>query len=128
VDAVTSVSTGPEPLDWTVYAGDRNRIRFMFQSGGDPWDITGAVLSAQARISATDPTVALTATCEVTEAVSGAATVAWDGEAVRTLLAEAETWVGVWDLQILEEGETLPLTVYRGKLTATMDVTKPVIP
>jgi hypothetical protein len=121
---VTVVSTGPAPQDLEVYAGDKNEVPLMFKAGNDAWDLTGAVLMAQARATAVDAVVALEATATLTSPENGSASIAWDGEEVRTLLAGAESWVGVWDLQILEAGQTLPRTVLRGKFTAAMDVTR----
>lgn len=121
---MATINSGPEPVDWNVYAGDANEETVIFQAGQDPWDITGAVIEAQARVTALDPAVALTATCTVVDAVNGEATIAWDGEAVRTLLAGADTWEGEYDVQILEQGKTLPRSLWRGKMTARYDVTR----
>lgn len=121
---MTSVTIGPSPCDIQVYAGDRNEITFRFQAGGDPWNITGAVLSAQARLTSRTPEIAITAIITVTDAINGTALVAWDGEQVRTLLAGADTWTGTWDFQLLEAGQSLPLTVLRGKFTAILDITR----
>jgi len=121
---VAAIISGPSPLDWKVYAGDRNEVVFSFEAGGAPWDITGASVAAQARIRATDPAVALDANVDVFDATSGKVTIAWDGEEVRALLAGADHWQGVWDLQITETGETLPITMLRGKFTAIYDVTR----
>ena len=108
-----------------MYAGDRNEQTFAFQQpDGSQWDITGAVITAQARATAADPVVAVEAVCTLTDSVAGLASVAWDGEAVRTLLAGEDTWVGVWDMQILEAGQTLPVTLVAGKFTAVHDVTR----
>ena len=119
-----SIVTGPSPLDWKVYAGDRNEAQFVFTAGGAPWDLTGADISAQARLRDIDPAVALTATTVWVDAAGGLATVGWDGEEVRALLAGATHWQGVWDFQVLEAGQTLPKTMLRGKFTAIYDVTR----
>jgi hypothetical protein len=121
---VAKISTGPSPLDWEAYAGDINRATLSMPSEADPVDITGAVVEAQARASASDATVAATATVTLVEPVLGTFTVEWDGEALRTLVAGEEKWTGVWDLQIIETGETLPRTVYRGVFTVIHDVTR----
>jgi hypothetical protein len=119
-----TIVNGPSPLDWKVYAGDRNEVTFTFRAGTGPWDLTGAALTSQARIRATDTVIALAAVTTITDPANGLATVAWDGEQVRTLLAGADHWVGVWDLQLLEAGQTLPTTMLRGKFTAIYDVTR----
>jgi hypothetical protein len=125
---MASVSSCPADLSWCVYAGDRNSELFEFLTVTDPWDITGAVVTAQARVTAVDPLPALTAVCTVVDPVNGLVTVAWDGEEVRTLLAGADRWTGVWDLQIVEQGQTLPRTMARGAITAVMDVTRTATP
>jgi hypothetical protein len=123
---VPTVVSGPAPLDWTVYAGDRNLAHFTFNAASSPWDITGASIAAQARLTATAVDVALTAAITIDDPEGGLVSVAWDGEQVRTLLGDADRWRGVWDLQILEFGMTLPVTLLRGKFTALLDVTRSV--
>ena len=102
-----TINSGPGEMDWIVYAGDRNKETFEIVSATDPVDITGAVVEAQARTTAKEPTVALTAAVDLTDPTLGRFTVQWDGDAVRTLLAGSDSWEGVWDLQIIESGETL---------------------
>jgi hypothetical protein len=92
-------------------------------SANDPVDITGMTITAQARIKASDPAIAATAIITITDPLKGEFTVEWDGEELRTLLAGAETWVGLWDLQMERAGE-LPRTVVRGAFTVTEDVTR----
>lgn len=117
------ISTTPTALDWDVYAGDNNRVTFQV-TAGDPVDLTGATIAAQARASAASTAVALTGTVGTSGLALGEFTVAWDGEAIRTLLGSLETWQGVWDLQVTLAGETLPRTHFRGRFTATLDVTR----
>ena len=122
---MAEIRTAPAQRAWTVYAGDRNTALLQFQQpDGSPWDITGATITSQARVEAADPAVALEATCVVVDGPAGVARMEWDGEAVRVLLAGADTWTGVWDLQILEAGQTLPETTLAGKFTALHDVTR----
>lgn len=122
---MAAIDSGPVACSWRVYAGDSNRQTFTFHATpGVPWDLTGAELQAQARASSTDVAVAVEAVCTITDATAGLVTVEWDGEEVRALLAGAEEWAGVWDLQILEAGQTLPVTLLVGAWTATMDVTR----
>lgn len=122
---MASLVSGPAQCDWTVYAGDRNLVPFVFTTDSAPWDLTGAVITAQARKTDTDADSSIEAVCVVTAAPIGAATVEWDGELVRALMTGTEnTWTGVWDLQILEQGETLPRTLLRGAFTAKMDVSR----
>lgn len=118
------LSSIPEALDWDVYLGDRNREKFTLPGDDGPIDITGAVVTAQARVRAPDPAVAATALITEIDFAQGEFYCEWDGEQLRTLLAGAETASFVWDLQVLEVGETLPRTLYRGALNVFHDVTR----
>jgi hypothetical protein len=119
------IVSGPVPLDWTgVYSGDANTEVFEIVGGDDPIDITGSLIEAQARVSATDDTIALTAVVELTAPTLGQFTISWPGEDVRTLLAGSESWSGVWDVQFTAPGETLPTTLLRGRFDAAADVTR----
>lgn len=121
---MVAITNGPSPLDWKVYAGDRNAVQFAFTAAGQPWVLTGAQLTAQARLSVVDEAVALTAVITIDDDEGGLATIAWPGDTVTQLLAGADKWAGIWDLQLLEAGQPLPTTVLRGKLTAALDVTR----
>ena len=123
---MAGIVSGPSPLDWKVYAGDRNEASFTFKAADQVWDLTGAQLTAQARLSAIDPKVGMTATITPIDEATGTYTIGWDGDVVTTLLAGLDSWKGVWDLQVLEAGQTQPTTLLRGKFEATMDVTKDV--
>ena len=120
-----SLCTGPQTLDWRcAYAGDTVQAAFRLLADGDPWDLTGATLTAQARRTSSDPDpAALTATVTVTDVVGGVALVKWDGEAIRALLGDASAWEGVWDMQVVEAGGTIR-TVVAGRFIAAMDVTR----
>jgi hypothetical protein len=123
--ATASICTGPTRVDWgCVRAGDRNVVRFELLAGGSPWNLAGAVLSAQARTEAVSEEVALTATIVEVDPSRGWYDVGWDGEDVRSLLAGAASWSGVWDLQVVEAEQVLATTVVHGTLSAEMDVTR----
>ena len=95
---------------------------------GDPWDLTGATVTAQARRTATDPVVALTASVTPVDAAQGIFAVSWDGNAVRALLDGEASWQGMWDLDVLEAGRAADgesVTVADGAVLAEMDVTRP---
>lgn len=111
-------------IDLCVIAGDRNRFVFRLLSDGDPWDTRGATVTAQARETAQTTTPALTATVTEVDASIGLWEVAWDGDAVRTLLGTAERWEGVWDLQVVEAGQSLGETPVGGAIGAVWDVTR----
>lgn len=122
---MVTVPFGPAVVDLTgVRAGDQNLMAVTLTTGGDPLDLTGATVTAQARKVVTDlGPPALSATVVVTDAAAGQCSVRWPGEDVRTLLGTAANWTGVWDLQyVVGSGE--PVTVCGGKFTAEQDVTR----
>lgn len=122
---MAAICTGPATLDWhCAYAGDDVRAVLQMIADGDPWDLTGATLLAQVRESrlADDPP-ALVATINDIDASSGQFEVVWDGESIRSLLGTAETWEGVWDLQVTSVGGVIT-TVAAGKFLAQMDVSR----
>lgn len=124
--AVPTLTLGPAQLNLAgIRGGDRNQFTVTLTVGGLPMNLTGLVVAAQARLTATDVDPPdLTAVCTVTNAVGGQFTVRWPGDAVTALLAGAETWTGVWDLQV-DNGVDDPLTVAAGTFDAVSDVTRP---
>jgi hypothetical protein len=80
-------------------------------------------VAAQARHQPTDPDPAVTALAAVADAEAGVITLQWPGDAVRSLLDGNASWVGVWDLQLVETGLD-PLTVAAGSFAAESDVTR----
>ena len=122
---MASLDLSPGVLDISgVRAGDRNAIRMTLTQDGTPVDLTGADIAAQAR-PAPAAAGALNAVIEERVDASGQFVLRWPGEEVRTLLGSAESWTGVWDLQILRPPDTEPDTVVAGKFAATLDVTRP---
>lgn len=122
---MAAIDTTPDTCSWKVYAGDRNWQEFaLFADEDMPWDITGAVFTAQARLTHADVVVAIEALCTVTDPVGGRLTVEWDGEDVRALLAGSSSWAGVWDLEMLGAPGQLPTTLLTGKFSAHLDVTR----
>ena len=88
-----TLALGPATLNITgVRAGDRNLFAVTLHDGVAPVDLTGLVLTAQARKLATDTEVAITADVVVTNAAAGQLTVAFPGGQVTTALAGAATW------------------------------------
>lgn len=106
-----------------VRAGDANTRRFTLTADGIPWDLTGATITAQARLHANDATPALTAVIDVDNPTGGSFLLSWPGDAVTATLAGELTWAGVWDLQI-DTGAAFPTTILAGRLVAQMDVTR----
>lgn len=121
---VTTVNAGPEQINITgIRAGDRNEILVTITDGGVPLDTTGAVVRAQARAKSTSPS-ALTATVIPADETKGEYLLQWPGDKVRQLLGAADRWDGVWDLEVVEAGNTVPLTLATGTFTAFMDITR----
>lgn len=121
--AVT-VPLGPAQVNLTgIRAGDRNLLTCTIRDKDLPVDLTGMVVSAQARKRSTDTGTALTANVTVTDAVAGEVEIRWPGDDVRTLLDGKPTWSGVWDLQ-MQSPPADPVTVCEGTFDAEMDVTR----
>ena len=97
-----------------VRAGDRNLLHVRITSAGVPLDLTGSTVTAQARKKSTDAVPAITADVEVTDAALGEIDLRWPGEQVTAALAGADTWAGVWDLQV-QAGADDPVTICAGK-------------
>lgn len=108
-----------------VRAGDSNTRSFKLSADGQPWDLTGMTVTAQARKKHTDPDPpALTAAITMTGAALGEFLLSWPGDQVTALLGAATAWAGVWDLQV-RSGSDLPVTVLAGKFQCAADVTRP---
>lgn len=122
---MATVNLGPAPLDMTgVRAGDRNAVGVAITASDAPFDLTGYVITAQARDTAIG-TIVVNAVIENISAAAGTFRLRWPGEDVRALFTGAQVnWAGVWDLQIKKAGED-PITVAAGIWAAQMDVTKP---
>jgi len=121
---MAEINSGPDILDWKVYAGDGNVEIFEFLLAGDPWNLTGAIIEAQARKTANDTVIAITATVTMVDETLGRYLIGWNGVALRALLAGQDQWVGEWDLQVLVANASLPRTFLRGRFTAVSDVTR----
>lgn len=122
---MSSLDLSPATLDLKgIRAGDRNLIAVALTTGGNPLDLTGQTVTAQARKKANDDSAVLDAVVEIDEdPTTGKLTLRWPGEDVRTLLAGQATFNGVWDLQITD-GTNDPMTVIAGSFAAVMDVTR----
>ena len=107
-----------------VRAGDKNERTFTLTQGGEVIDLTDAVVEAQARQHYSDTAPAITAVVEIIDPTSGRFALSWPGDQVASALGEAETWSGVWDLQVTGSGEDLPVTVLAGSIECVADVTR----
>lgn len=121
--ACVVVPLGPACVDLTgIRAGDRNYTEVTIKQKGQPVDLTGLTVTAQARKKPTD-TTALNAVIDVLDAAGGLVSMRWPGQEVTDLLAGKATWDGVWDLQIQSPPDDA-LTVAAGGFHAVMDVTR----
>lgn len=120
---MASLKLDPASLDISgIRAGDKNLIEMTLTQNGEPLDLTGMTIEAQARRMANDPD-ALTAVIEVLDAAAGKLSMRWPGEDVRTMIGEDVSWSGFWDLQTSTDGND-PVTIVAGKFSATMDITR----
>ena len=106
-----------------IRAGDLNRMQITLTLNGVPYDLTDAEVTSQARLKKSEAT-GIDAVIDIVDPVNGVITLRWPGDDVRELLAGAETWKGVWDLQVLNDGDPDPVTVIVGKFSAELDVTR----
>jgi hypothetical protein len=122
---MATVILGPAQLDLSgIRAGDRNTIAMTISFKGEPLDLTGLQLSAQARKTPSDPAIAVTAVIAIVDAPNGQITITWPGADVSSLFTGGiDTWAGVWDLQVGSGGNIT--TIAAGKLQAVLDVTRP---
>lgn len=121
--ATASVDLTPVPVDLLgVRAGDTNAIPFTLREDGALMNLTGAVVTAQARKTPTDAEVLSAVVIVNADPATGQLVTTWDGELVRTLLAGQNAWTGVWDMQVTKGA--VVKTVAAGKFTLVMDVTR----
>jgi hypothetical protein len=120
---MTVIDVGPAKMDLLrIRAGDRNLFNVKLSDSGGPVNLTDSTIEAQARLTAIDPDIAVSAVIAVIDATGGQFEMRWPGEDVRTALAGAEKWEGVWDLQVYDTGEE-PQTLVAGVFTIEADVT-----
>ena len=118
------IDVAPPKVDLLhIRAGDRNLLNIKLTQDGGPFDLTGAIIEAQARVTAIDANVALTAVISMIDPVQGLFEMRWPGDEVQTLLNGASEWKGVWDLQVTI-GAADPQTLMAGAFTAETDVTR----
>lgn len=122
---MVALQMGPATVDLNgVRAHDRNALFVALTSSGSPLNLTGQVVTAQARSTA-DAAVAVDGVIEGLVPAAGTFTLRWPGDQVAALFTPPATkWAGVWDLQIQATGAD-PVTVMAGKFNAELDVTRP---
>lgn len=120
---MASINSIPETLDWTWYVGDTEPEEFIITSEAGV-DLTGATITAQARLTKKDPVLAAEAVITETDLANGTFHVGWPASVRDLVDAEAtDKWVGVWDLQIVMPSG-LVRTRAGGRMTFTYDVTR----
>lgn len=120
---MATIDIGPPKVDLLrVRAGDRNLFNIRLTQDGQPFDLTGMIVEAQARATPMDSVIALTAVITVIDPLEGLFEMRWPGEDVQTLLADKSAWNGVWDLQVGNGSD--PQTLMAGVLTIEPDVTR----
>ena len=109
-----------------LIAGDANKLTVALTSNGEPWDLTGAVINAQARADLSDEVPTFVAESTVADPLSGVIVLFWPGDSIRELLVSLGVfgWTGVWDMEVTLAGETYPKTVISGTFSAKMDVSR----
>jgi hypothetical protein len=124
---MSKIDLSPSKLDLRgVPAGDDIAIVVRFKdSDGNPQDTSGATLSAQVRASAVADDIELSASVSaITDGSDGEWSVLFSGTDTRTVLGTANTWTGVWDLEITLSGQSNPRTVLGGRFQIESDVTR----
>ena len=122
---MTVIDVGPAKMDLLrIRAGDRNQFNVTLTDSNGPVDLTNKTIEAQARVTPIDSAIAISAAISIIDPAAGKFEMSWPGDEVRTALAGAATWDGVWDLQIQDTGED-PVTLVAGIFTIESDVTRP---
>lgn len=121
---MAAINLGPAVVDVSgIRAGDRNLFQLTIRQGGQPVNLTGYTITAQARVTTGD-TAHLDAVCAITNAVAGTVDVSWPGTDVLTWLGAKPIQKGVWDLQLDDGTGADPWTVISGSFAAELDVTR----
>ena len=116
----------PSSLDLLgLRANDDSAFLVTVTLGGDPLDLTDAVIGAQAReFATTDDPPALVAGITIEDAVGGEFTVRWSGADIAALLDGDEKWLGSWDCAIQLPTSPSPVTILAGRIRCESDVTR----
>lgn len=121
---MASINLAPAEVDVSgIRAGDRNLFQLTIRQGGQPVNLTGYTITAQARATSGD-TEHLDAVCTITNPTAGTVDVRWPGDAVLTWLGVETVQKGVWDLQLDDGTAADPWTVISGTFAAELDVTR----
>lgn len=121
---MTVIDVGPAKLDLLrIRAGDRNAFTVRLTDSNGVVNLSDKTIEAQARLTPTDTTIAVSAVISIIDATQGLFEMRWPGEDVRTVLDSSDKWSGVWDLQMAEGSED-PQTLVAGAFTIESDVTR----
>lgn len=123
------ISTQPQVVNLSLYAGDGVTIRFTCKnSAGAPVDLTGTITS-QIRVQRLDADPAIVEfTANLVDAYKGIVVLSLTGDQTRELIdqptAKAGKFVGVWDVQ-WTPSTSEPYTICQGTVECVADVTRP---
>jgi len=121
---MVAINLAPAEVDIAgVRAGDRNLIQLTLRQGGQPINLTGYTITAQARTTAAD-TAHLDAVVTVTDGPSGQCQLRWPGADVETWIGTGTSQKGVWDMQLDDGSGSDPWTVIAGTFAAELDITR----
>ena len=112
----------PKSLDLAVYAGDGCAVRIIVRdkSTGTSLSVVGDH-SAQIRTNRLDVAAVESFEIDDSNASDGVLLLSLSGEQTADL---GDGFKGVWDLQWIAPGAE-PMTLVQGKITCTIDVTRP---
>lgn len=108
-----------------IRSGDRNEVLISITSAGDPYDLTGQTVAAQARFAAEDIEPVLNGVVTVLDGPAGQISLRWPGDDVATWLGTEAKAKGVWDLETRPVSGD-PITLLAGSFSARLDVTRAV--
>jgi hypothetical protein len=122
---MTVIDVGPAKLDLLrIRAGDRNAFNIKLTDSNGIVNLSDKTIEAQARLTPTEPDPpAVSAIINMTDPAQGEFELRWPGDAIRDVLGSADSWTGVWDLQLTETGQD-PQTLVAGAFTIESDVTR----
>jgi hypothetical protein len=119
---MTTITLTPPVIDLALYAGDGAAFAITANDDSGPRDLTGDV-AASIRAGAQEPEL-VEFLIDTTNATSGLLRLSLSGAQTASLIGAGAGFNGVWDCQWTAPGVE-PLTLVRGKVSCTYDVTRP---
>jgi hypothetical protein len=112
----------PQTVDLALYAGDGASLKLVVANvNGEPIPIDGLV-TAQIRVSKTDPTIAASWTTDIVDGAQGIIYLSLSGVQTAALV-NGSPFAGVWDVE-WDSTDQEPVTLLQGKVTCDQDVTR----